>query len=106
MRKMDPTDENFPIKMDVFMNCIENISAGISDEDIIQKGAVCQEHLIMNSAETVQKNGFSMKLVFEMDENSQRNVIVEEVMFYDDMDEWLDALNRINARKNRNDLED
>jgi len=99
MKSIRPDDPNFPIDMDRFINCIKEIVEPVTLADIPEEGVLYREHIIADYAKTIQDNGFSVLLEFKINDKSEIDVLIEDVIFYDSMDEWLDALSRVNKMK-------
>lgn len=105
MKTIHPQHEDFPIPLERFVEFIRDLSESVTLDDIPLNGVLCREHIVADYGKKNQENGFSVRLEFTKNNKKEIDMFVQEVIFYDDMDEWLDALNRINKMKLKNSMD-
>ena len=95
MKSVRPTDPNFTIEINQFVKCLSDVSDRLSLEENKTAGTIFREHFFADKTETFQSHGFSVKLEFSVNDKNEIDLVLQDVIIYDDTDEWMYALNRL-----------
>ena len=95
MKSMRPTDPNFTIEINQFVKCLSDVSDRLSLEENKTAGTIFREHFFADKTATFQSHGFSVKLEFSVNDKNEIDLVLQDVIIYDDTDEWMHALNRL-----------
>jgi hypothetical protein len=90
-----PSEPNFPIDLNEFAYLLSNDTARFSFEQIKAAGIVQHESLFHNKEIIDLSDSFSVKLELSVNSRNEIDLVVKEVILYENADEWLDAMNRI-----------
>lgn len=96
----DPTRDQLPFSMDDFPELIKIITKGFDHSTLTNVNSMKFEH-IFDRRDTGEIDGFSVKLTLQLNEKGTIDKFVDQVVIYENEDEWLEAYQRITKEKEK-----